>query len=1050
MKRSRVCMLAFFTAVVVMDFGFGRTGVAQSVDDVEPVPISGASGQSVRTNVPWAWWVWTAPATGAVTFDTQGSSFPAVVIILDGPTEVASNFDLATLTLADEASFTAQSGRVYDVVASRFDGSLAPGTIVLNWQEGAGDGGGDVGGGLGGADNFASSTAISGASGHAVGNNIGAGREAGEPLHAAGTGGASVWWTWTAPASGDVTFDTHGSNFDTLLAVYTGSSLNGLTLVGWNDDTLTSLQSVVEFAAQGGRAYHIVVDGFAGSMGEIMLSWQQGSPSTPDVSFSSPTRSETVIVDGVSVEAAENEVLVFLEEDISRDELADTEEEIATQGGTVKTLNFALRTIQVGITDDIAEQDFIAAMSGREGIAGSDVNELISPDREFVTTNEEGFRLWLGKNDWVGAGVPAPSPVSFSGDYWIEQVGLWQAWQVLSDPEVTLDPNTIGIVDTGIPSTQNVLDSTRVRRYSPEGRSIAGDDSPSISHGQNVTGYAAAYRNTFGAQRRGVDPHSDVVFVDVAGVDGRAYSTDLLQGIKTAIDRGAKVVNFSWGDTSQCGDARSARIPSRQRFRTRFSGAVHYARQRDALVVFSAGNNCEKHDDQLLRERDDPNADSWRSHALIVGASTASRKDACFSRMGGVVNVMAPGEQVGYGAGAANGTSYAAPMVTGAAGLVRAIEATLSAEETRSIILRSARRTVTFNSNATNISQCTTSRRSVNMPGTAVEPSGLLHVGAAVESALVADGVSLEVADSVALRRGQRDQVRLTIDVPLSGVGAIDVAFLIDQSGSYSDDIDTLQARARDIVNSLASQDFDVQFGVAGFADFPQGSYGARDDVPYSLYQGISFDVDAVIAAIDRLDQPLMNGNDYPESQFEAVYRTVTEIGWRDGALRVLLLATDADFHDSDVEPAYPGKGRRAVLDILEEEDVIVIGLQSGGDASAQARLQELATLTDGSVWPLDAASSQIVSAITDGIEEAVSELDVTLDVLAGESWVTGITPRVHEGVAGGDSVSFTVALEGQRRTSVEGLDYNVYLWARGDGAALLSRLRIPIRVPAE
>ena len=45
-----------------------------------------------------------------------------------------------------------------------------------------------------------------------------------EPNHANDIGGASVWYQWKAPASGLYTFDTFGSNFDTLLAVYTGEA----------------------------------------------------------------------------------------------------------------------------------------------------------------------------------------------------------------------------------------------------------------------------------------------------------------------------------------------------------------------------------------------------------------------------------------------------------------------------------------------------------------------------------------------------------------------------------------------------------------------------------------------------------------------------------------------------------------------------------------------------------------------------------------------------------------------------------------------------------
>ena len=68
------------------------------------------------------------------------------------------------------------------------------------------------------------------------GSVLGATLEPGEPAHAGRTGGRSVWWTWTAPASGPVAVDTLGSGFDTTLAVYEGESLAALTEVAANAD----------------------------------------------------------------------------------------------------------------------------------------------------------------------------------------------------------------------------------------------------------------------------------------------------------------------------------------------------------------------------------------------------------------------------------------------------------------------------------------------------------------------------------------------------------------------------------------------------------------------------------------------------------------------------------------------------------------------------------------------------------------------------------------------------------------------------------------------
>src|SRR6185436_20857984 len=104
-------------------------------------------------------------------------------------------------------------------------------------------------------------------------SNQGATKEPGEPAHAGNAGGKSVWWSWTAPASEDeVVISTLGSSFDTLLAVYIGSSIGGLTPVASNDnDMLIGPASSVHFFPTPGATYLIAVDGKDGAAGNIRL-----------------------------------------------------------------------------------------------------------------------------------------------------------------------------------------------------------------------------------------------------------------------------------------------------------------------------------------------------------------------------------------------------------------------------------------------------------------------------------------------------------------------------------------------------------------------------------------------------------------------------------------------------------------------------------------------------------------------------------------------------------------------------------------------------------
>lgn len=123
-----------------------------------------------------------------------------------------------------------------------------------------------------------------------TGNNTGATTEPGEQTGGGGNGrGATLWWAWTAPASGTARMDTFGSSFNTVLAVYTGTAVNGLTQIvinnnapGFND------VSLVTFNAVQGTEYQIQVGGasFFGqaATGDLQLNIQM----PPTVAITNP------------------------------------------------------------------------------------------------------------------------------------------------------------------------------------------------------------------------------------------------------------------------------------------------------------------------------------------------------------------------------------------------------------------------------------------------------------------------------------------------------------------------------------------------------------------------------------------------------------------------------------------------------------------------------------------------------------------------------------------------------------------------------------------
>jgi subtilisin family serine protease/outer membrane protein assembly factor BamB len=120
-------------------------------------------------------------------------------------------------------------------------------------------------------DDFAARVALTGSSVLLRASNQYASAETGEPAHAGLTAGATVWWSWTAPRSGSAAIETTGSDFDTVLAAYTGSSVSALGLVASNDDNASATTSRISFTAVAGTTYQIAVGGKNNASGGIVL-----------------------------------------------------------------------------------------------------------------------------------------------------------------------------------------------------------------------------------------------------------------------------------------------------------------------------------------------------------------------------------------------------------------------------------------------------------------------------------------------------------------------------------------------------------------------------------------------------------------------------------------------------------------------------------------------------------------------------------------------------------------------------------------------------------
>jgi hypothetical protein len=121
-------------------------------------------------------------------------------------------------------------------------------------------------------DKLSDAIELSGPEASSTSCNINATREEGEPTFAPLEGGSnSIWWRWTAPQSGPVYLSTVGSMFETLVAVFRGTDISKLELVGREPVATRRLS----FEAEEGVTYAIGVAGSADTYGIVHLYLKQ-------------------------------------------------------------------------------------------------------------------------------------------------------------------------------------------------------------------------------------------------------------------------------------------------------------------------------------------------------------------------------------------------------------------------------------------------------------------------------------------------------------------------------------------------------------------------------------------------------------------------------------------------------------------------------------------------------------------------------------------------------------------------------------------------------
>jgi hypothetical protein len=225
------------------------------------------------------------------------------------------------------------------------------------------------------------------------------------------------------------------------------------------------------------------------------------------------------------------------------------------------------------------------------------------------------------------------------------------------------------VIDTGVDAGHPELSGRVLGGFNAiTGSTDASDDN---GHGTAVAGLIAAAGDN-GEGIAGLCWSCLIIPVKACLSNGRCRDSSVISAIRWAIDNGARIINLSLGGSFDSPALRDA---------------VRYASERGVLVVAASGNE--------RADGNSPNYPAAYPETIAVGATGYNDEVTSFSNTGNFIDLVAPGIDIATTLpnnryAIVTGTSFAGPLVVGAAALVMAIRPDLSHNDVRCILAISA------------------------------------------------------------------------------------------------------------------------------------------------------------------------------------------------------------------------------------------------------------------------------------------------------------------------------------------------------------------------
>lgn len=279
------------------------------------------------------------------------------------------------------------------------------------------------------------------------------------------------------------------------------------------------------------------------------------------------------------------------------------------------------------------------------------------------------------------------SQSSDNAGWHLRAVNAPQAWQISRGSSDI----TVAVVDDGCDVNHSMFRGKIVSPYNVYTKS---DKVDPIEHGTHVAGLAAGLGGTHEGVS-GIAPGCKIMPVQVFNGKGSTLSAEI-SGIAYAIHQGADVINVSMGPSLKIFSLLPVPVQeqlsheSLKKMEWVWKKVTAMAERKNVVIVFSSGN------DQIVSRL---NPQNRTGVALCVTAVDPSLRKASFSNFGTGSMIAAPGVDIlssfpGNSYGVFEGTSQAAPIVSGAVALLKSVKPGLTGKQIISILQQSGREVV--------------------------------------------------------------------------------------------------------------------------------------------------------------------------------------------------------------------------------------------------------------------------------------------------------------------------------------------------------------------